>query len=64
MVAKGLSFVENENNMVNRVPKQPTQWASTLSMVDDIVSNVDGSHTLLDLVGNDEDQLKKIADYF
>ena len=60
-----LSFVENENNKVNRVRKRPTQRAYALSMVDDIVSNVDGStQALLDLIGNDEDQLKKIADDF
>ena len=56
---------EKENAKGNRGGRRPTQRAYRLSMVDDIVENVDGStQTLLDLVGNDEEQIKKIADDF
>ena len=60
-----LNFVEKENAKGNCGGRRPTQRAYRLSMVDDIVENVDGStQTLLDLVGNDEEQIKKIADDF
>ena len=60
-----LSFVENENNKVNRVRRRPTQRAYDLTMIDEIVENVEGStQRLLDLVGNDEEQIQKIADDF
>ena len=50
---------------MNRVRRRPTQRAYDLTMIDEIVENVEGStQRLLDLVGNDEEQIQKIADDF
>ena len=60
-----LSFVENENNKVNRIRRRPTQRAYDLTMVEDIVDNVEGAtNRLLNIVNGDEEQIKKIAEDF
>ena len=62
---RNLGFVEGENNKVNQVRRQPTLRAYNLTMIDDIVDNEPRStETLLSLVGNDQEQIKKIAEDF
>ena len=62
---RNLGFVENENNKVNAVRRRPTQRAYSLTMIYDIVDNKTRStETLLSLVGNDQEQIKKISEDF
>ena len=62
---RNLGFVEAENNKVNQVRRRPTVRAYNLTMIDDIVDNKPRStETLLSLVGNDQEQIKKIAEDF
>ena len=60
-----LNFVEKENEKDQQARKKPTQREYELSMVDDIIENVPGStQRLLDVVGNDNEQIIKIGDDF
>ena len=60
-----LNFVEKENEKAQQGRKKPTQRTYDLSMVDEIIENVPGStQRLLDVVENDEEQIKKIGDDF
>ena len=60
---RNFGFVESENNKVNQV--RPTVRAYNLTMIDDIVDNEPRStEKLLSLVGNDQEQIKKIAEDF